>query len=104
MFMHVFLDDFASGLDGDFSYEACILLYDYFNELEDSTNEMIEFAPIAIRCEFAEYDSWKECLEDYSNLIDEDEEINTVEKAEEFLVEHTQVLACNDDICLIEQF
>ena len=32
--MHVFLDDFASGLDGDFSYEACILLYDYFNELD----------------------------------------------------------------------
>ena len=26
------------------------------------------------------------------------------EKAEEFLIEHTQVLACNDDICLIEQF
>lgn len=37
-----------------FSYEALDLLFDYFEELEDSTGQEIELDPIAICCDYSE--------------------------------------------------
>lgn len=103
MYMDVTLDDFARGLEGDFSFQACVFLYDYLTYEEQDTGEQIEFDAVAIRCEFAEYDSWQECLADYSATI-EDEEIKTADEAEDLLVQYTQVVCCNDDLCIIAQF
>jgi hypothetical protein len=37
-----------------FSYEALKLLFDYFEELEDSMGQEIELDPIAICCDYSE--------------------------------------------------
>lgn len=42
------------GRQDQFSYEALELLFDYFEELEDSTGQEIELDPIAICCEYSE--------------------------------------------------
>ena len=48
-----------------FSYEGLSTLFDYFEELEQDIGEQIEFDPIAICCEFSEYDSFKDLVNDY---------------------------------------
>jgi hypothetical protein len=47
-----------------FSYEALELLFDYFEELEDSMGQEIELDPIAICCEYSE-DSPADILKNY---------------------------------------
>ena len=47
-----------------FSYEALELLFNYFEELEDSTGQEIELDPIAICCEYSE-DSPADILKNY---------------------------------------
>ena len=49
----------------NFSYEGLSTLFDYFEELEQDIGEQIEFDPIAICCEFAEYDSLEDLIDDY---------------------------------------
>ena len=48
-----------------FSRLGAFALVEYLEELEDSTGEEMEFDPVAIRCDFAEYDSLTEWAEDY---------------------------------------
>ena len=52
------------GRQDQFSYEALGLLFDYFEELEDSTGQEIELDPIAICCEYSE-DSPADILKNY---------------------------------------
>ena len=52
----------------NFSYEGARALFQYIEDMEESTGEQIEFDPIAIRCEFTEYKNLKEVNEDYSDL------------------------------------
>jgi hypothetical protein len=59
-----------------FSTEGYEVLYDYLIELEISCDFEIDFDVIAIICDFVEYESIKECLNDYDmdcieNLEDE---------------------------------
>ncbi len=43
-------------------------LYEYFDALEDDIGEQIQFDPIAICCEYSEYDSLEEILEMYDSI------------------------------------
>ena len=45
-------DEYAS-----FSIDGAYALAEYLEELEEELNEQIEFDPIAIRCDYTEYDS-----------------------------------------------
>ena len=79
-------DEYAS-----FSREGAIALYNY---IEESYNENYEFDSVAICCTYSEYDSLKECLNNYDN-------INTLEE----LVEHTAVIPIpNSNKLIIEDF
>lgn len=49
---------------GNFSYEAAEILFDYLEELSDSTGEDIEFDLVAFRCEYTESD-FEEVIEEY---------------------------------------
>ena len=71
----------------NFSYEARKALFDYLEELEDDTGDKIEFDPIALCCEYSEYDNFKEFQENYSN-----DEITNLEK----LRDHTTVIKIED--------
>ncbi len=58
--VYQFRDQFQDIRPDNFSYDGLTALYDYFEDLADDMGEMIEFDPIAICCEYSEYDSLKE--------------------------------------------
>lgn len=50
-----------------FSREGLSALFDYFEELEESTGEEIEFDMVGIACDFTEYASIAEFRENYGD-------------------------------------
>ena len=44
------------------SYHGAYALCEYLEQLEDDIGEDIEFCPVAIRCDFSEYDSIEEAI------------------------------------------
>lgn len=52
-----------------FSYEALGVLFDYFEQYEEDTNEVIEFDPIAISCEYSEM-TMDEIFDAYPEVYD----------------------------------
>ena len=50
-----------------FSWEALGALFDYYTEYEQSAGEELDFDPIAICCDWTEYESLKEFQEAYSD-------------------------------------
>ena len=49
----------------NFSYEGLSALFDYLEEIEESTGEELEFDPVALCCEFSEYDSLEDLIDYY---------------------------------------
>tara|TARA_R110002126_G_scaffold254385_1_gene397489 strand:- start:97 stop:393 length:297 start_codon:yes stop_codon:yes gene_type:complete len=89
-FVHAIVSDDYN----DISYDGAIALFEYLEELEDSTGEEIEFDSVAIRCEWAEYNNLEAVLSDYDN-------IKTLEK----LQDNTTVILIEDsDRLIIQQF
>lgn len=86
----------------NFSYEGLQALYDYLNELEESTDEQIEFDPIAICCDYTEFDSAKDAVAEYgaineSDSMDED-------FAKDWLRDKTQIIECENGHLIIQNF
>lgn len=50
-----------------FTYDGLRALFEYLEELEDSTGDEIEFDVIALCCDFTEYESAEEYARDYSD-------------------------------------
>ena len=65
-----------------FTYGALDSLFDYFEQLEEDTGEKVSFDPIAICCEFTEYENIEEFNKDYTPVksIDVIRELTTVIK------------------------
>jgi hypothetical protein len=77
-----------------FSYEGATALFEYFENLEQDTGEQMEFDPVAIRCDFDEYESLEDIKENY-------EDIETLED----LQNHTTVIEIpNSDRLIIQAF
>tara|TARA_R110002050_G_scaffold130545_1_gene252262 strand:+ start:204 stop:506 length:303 start_codon:yes stop_codon:yes gene_type:complete len=81
------------GRGGQFSYGGLDALFDYFEMLEEDTDQQIEFDVIAICCEYSEYDSLKEFQNDYGDEYESLEDIeNTttlikIEDEEGFIIQ-----------------
>lgn len=76
-FERAFVD---AGRKDQFSYEALGLLFEYFEEYEESTGEEIELDPVAICCEYYE-DTEEGIIEAYSidmEGVEEDERTTVV--------------------------
>lgn len=59
-------DQLASCYDGsNFSYAGAYALVEWLEELEEGTDEPVEFNPIALCCEFSEYPSLVDWAEEY---------------------------------------
>jgi hypothetical protein len=52
----------------NFSYNGLIALYEYLEEYEDSTSEVIDFDMVAIACEYSEYETLEEIKNNYSSI------------------------------------
>ena len=67
----------------NFSYEGLSTLFDYLEEMEESTEAELEFDPVALCCEYSEYDTFEEFQEDYDGkelypTLDDLEDYTTV--------------------------
>jgi len=51
----------------NFSYTGLASLFEYLEEYEESTGEQIEFDPIALCCEYTEYDDLAEFHQNYDS-------------------------------------
>lgn len=84
-------DEYAS-----WSYGATKALFDYYEQLSEAIGEDIEFDPVAIRCEWAEYqnalDAFIQHHGEYGDDIPQDEGIRNEEQAREWLEDNTTVL------------
>lgn len=92
---HQFIDQFKAIRPDNFSRAALFALYDYYRDSEESTGEEIEFDPIAICCDWTEYESATEAAEAYGWEAEEasDEKNDTSEReALQYLHDETTVL------------
>lgn len=89
--------DFTEGLKDSFSIEAIEVLFDYFEEYEDSCDCELDYDPIAIRCEFCEM-SLDEIIDAYGYMMDEeklyDKNVDQYSYVMDFLNDKTMV--CGD--------
>ena len=60
----------------NFSYDGLLSLFEYFEQLEDDIGEQIEFDPIAICCEYSEYENLADFQNDYGDEYTCFEDIN----------------------------
>jgi len=51
-----------------FSYEGAKALFEYFEQYEQDTGDEMEFDPIAIRCDFDEYESLEDIKKSYQDI------------------------------------
>ena len=77
-----------------FSYKGLQALFEYFEELEDSTGETIDFDMIAICCEFTEYENLKQYNNEYGNECEKIDEIS----------EDTELIKIDDERFIIQQY
>jgi len=71
-----FVDEFQKINKENFSYDGLKTLFQYLDNLSEDCGENIEFDPIALCCEFAEYN-----LEEFNK--DYDEEYATIDELQE---------------------
>jgi len=62
-----FVDTMAQAQHG-FTREGARALFEYFENLEQDTGEELEFDPVAIRCDFDEYESLEDVKENYQDI------------------------------------
>lgn len=86
---------FIQNRPNNFSRVGLQGLFDYLEEYEESTGESVEFDPIALCCEYSEYDSIAEFhLEyDHENYPDIDS-----------IMDYTQVIELGNGAFIIQQF
>ena len=68
-----FRDSFQQIRPDNFSYDGQKILFNYFEEYEESTGEEIDFDVIAICCDFSE-DSFQNIADQYGIELDADED------------------------------
>jgi len=110
--------DTGDGKGGNFTIEGLDALFDYLEQWEDDIGEPVEFDPIALCCQFSEYVSAAEAVDDVSpgtvseleaDLADvaesKPELFDAVETAcNEWLMDHTIVIAFNGGIIIDSEF
>tara|TARA_X000001382_G_C3104701_1_gene157869 strand:+ start:414 stop:719 length:306 start_codon:yes stop_codon:yes gene_type:complete len=79
----------------NFSYEGRKALFNYLEQLEEDTGQTIEFDPIALCCEYSEYENIQEFWQDYS-----EEDYPTIEKIQD----NTSVIEFGKNSFIIQQF
>lgn len=66
-----FIDAFNDRRPTNFTYDGLHALFEYLEELEDSTGEELEFDVIALCCDFIEYANAEEYADDYDDDLED---------------------------------
>lgn len=96
-------DDFVQAFDDynradNFSCEGRRAMYEYLTNYEDETGEL-ELDPIALCCEYSEFDSAMDAAKEYSNIFELESELSGKDQeaqALSWLEDHTQVIKIAD--------
>ena len=85
-----------------FSYNGLVALFEYIESYEIDTASKIEFDPIALCCEYTEYETGLECAIEYgyNEQHNEDNEEEAEERALEWLRDNTQVIEFDGGIII----
>ena len=86
---------FEKNRPNNFSYDGLIALWEMLEEYEEGTGEEIEFDPIALCCEYSEYEDMQEFWNDYNK---EDY------PNEQSIMDATMYWAFGDGSFIIQQF
>lgn len=98
-----FRDAFRNmGRENQFSYEGLGMLFDYFEELEESCGHEMELDVIAICCDFSE-EHWSDIAENYEIEIIVDDDEASLERVLEHLEQNTSVVGVTDKGDIIYQ-
>ena len=93
-----FLEEFRNyGREDQFSYEGKKALYDYLNDLSEDIGQSIELDIIAMCCDFTEYDSLEQFIDDYGYSVGD---INSIEDIDYYTV----VIPINSQSFIIRDF
>jgi hypothetical protein len=89
----------------NFSYDGLTALYEYLEEYEESTGEEMEFDMIALCCEYSEYTSAVEAVEQYNGAVEENEDFDDEDKekaALAWLEDQTQMIPFEKGIIIAD--
>lgn len=89
-----------SVISASFSYDASVALFEYIEEYEQDCGIELDFDPVALRCDFDEYESMKEIAENYWDLKDIEDEEDKID----WLRDRTTVIEFNGGSFLITPF
>ena len=102
-----FVDGMNAVRPDNFSYEGLNALYDYLTQMEEDCGDEyeMEFDPIAICCDFSEFDNLREAFLNYKTIDDldgvsfEDQDM----QAREYLHDNTSLIEFNGGV-IIQDF
>lgn len=98
MYTHITESEFVNKMQNirpeNFSVDGLRALFEYLEEMEDSIGEPLEFDPIAICCEYSEYENLAEFQGDHG------EEYETIEDVQD----ETMVIEVDDERFIIQDF
>lgn len=101
-------NDFVRSFDecnrsNNFSVKARKELFQYLEEMEADAGTEFELDPIAFCCEYTEYDSIKDVIDDFKHL-DDFELCESADDYRDIFSSYTQVITWEDDCVLIQHF
>ena len=109
-----FIDNWPESRKNQFTYPAMRALFEHLEEYEESTGEKLEFDPIALCCEYTEFDSAWDAMQQYQpeDMPVEGEpgdDLPTIQEKNEaealkWLEERTQVIPVDGGKIIIQQF
>jgi hypothetical protein len=79
-----FRDLFQQIRPDNFSYQGQKILFNYFEDYEESSGEEIELDIIAICCDYSE-STWETIAEDYKSLIEIDKNLDEDEQKQQVI-------------------
>ena len=89
---YTFADILSRNRDNGFSFAGAAALHGYLEELSEGSGEDIEFDTVALRCEYSEYETYREYAETLGWEPREEEEDRESE-AKEYAGRHGDVVA-----------
>lgn len=109
-----FCDSFSDTYKDNFTYKGKRALFDYLENYEEESGEDIELDPIALCCEYSEYDSALEAMQEYQpedmpNEGEEGDDLIEIEEKNEkaahaWLEDKTEVIDVEGGGVIIAQF
>ena len=88
-----FCDSFGDTYKNNFSYEGKRALFDYLENYEEEMGTEIELDPVALCCEYTEYDNLAELQKNYDKIksiddLKDNTQVIEIEDRESFIIQN----------------